>query len=233
MSVLPKLLLPIALFAAPCSVIAGVVEPKILKSAPASSNDYGVVRLSVRTQRQYIDTFFLYFVEIRPDGSDGDLVLRFERGAGVPLMGTNQIDVKTKYYAVPSGRYRLLAYTFTCDSVPPHGTVCGNYGVSLPTERYKSDSPSFTVSGNRLTDAGDFILEYVKALDLSTADLFKDWLSDDAYGIRWRPLGEPLSANYRMLPTEAGPSIPAEFHSRIECNRRPKNKRVQFPFRCN
>lgn len=140
---------------------ASVVEPTAVKSLGQLKTNNGLLRLSVRTQRQYVDTFFLYFISVQPDGTDGDLVLRFERGAGVPIMGSNQIDVKAKYYTVPAGRYRLLAYTFVCNMVPPPGTVCSYYGNALPTERYLSGSPIFDISVNRLTDAGDFILEYI------------------------------------------------------------------------
>jgi hypothetical protein len=215
------------------SAAANVVEPKTVKSLGQLKPNNGVLRLSVRTQRQYVDTLFLYFISVEPDGSDGDLVLRFERGAGIPIMGTNQIDVKAKYYAVPAGRYRLLAYTFVCETVPPPGTVCSYYGNALPTERYLSGSPTFTISVNRLTDAGDFILEYIKPVDLTTVDLFKDWLSDDAYAIRWRPIREPLPDAFVAMPIEPLPPVLSQFHSRIECEQRPKNKTVQFPFRCN
>jgi hypothetical protein len=215
------------------SAVAGVVEPTAVKSLGQLKPNDGVLRLSVRTQRQYVDTLFLYFISVQPDGSDGDLILRFERGAGIPIMGSNQIDVKAKYYAVPPGRYRLLAYTFVCDMVPPIGTVCSYYGNALPTERYLSGSPTFTISANRLTDAGDFILEYIKDVDLTTVDLFKDRLSDDAYAIRWRPIRQPLQNAFVTMPIESLPPVSSEFHSRIECERRPKNKTVQFPFRCN
>lgn len=214
-------------------VAASVVEPTAVKSLGQLKPNDGVLRLSVRTQRQFIDTLFVYFISIQPDGSDGDLVLRFERGAGIPIMGSNQIDVKVKYYAVPAGRYRLLAYTFSCNMVPPPGTVCSYHGTALPTERYLSGSPTFTISVNQLTDAGDFILEYIKPVDLTTVDLFKDRLSDDAYAIRWRPIREPLPNAFVALPIEPLPPVSSQFHSRIECERRPKNKTVQFPFRCD
>ena len=76
------------------------------------------------TQRQFIETAYLYFVEILEDGLMARACCTLSCGAGKPLMGTNMIDVKPKYYRVPSGKYRLLAYTVACAGVPPTGPVC-------------------------------------------------------------------------------------------------------------
>lgn len=212
---------------------ANVYEPKELKNAKALKPDEGVLRLSMRTQRQFIETAYLYFVEVLPDGADGSRVLQFERGAGVPLMGTNMIDVKPKYYRVPAGRYRLLAYTVACAGVPPPGSVCTFYGNSLPTERYESGSPTIEVKQAALTDAGDFVIEYTKEVDLDNADLFDDRFADEGYGVRWRAIKDAIKSDFAALPTGPLPVIAPDFQSRIECDQRPKNKSVQFPFRCS
>lgn len=107
---LRSLLMALAIFSA-APVKAQRYEPKEVKTAKDIKAGVGVVRLSLRTQRQFIETAYLYFIEVLPDGSDGPRTLQFERGAGVPVMGTNMIDVKAKYYRVPKGKYRLLAYT--------------------------------------------------------------------------------------------------------------------------
>ncbi len=209
-----------------------VYEPKEIKGAKGLKPDEGVVRLSVRTQRQFIETAYIYFVEVMPDGTDGSRVLQFERGAGVPIMGTNMIDVKPKYYRVPTGKYRLLAYTVACAGVPPPGTVCTFHGSALPTERYESGSPTIEIGKAALTDAGDFVIEYTKEVDLDNADLFADRFADEGYGVRWRAINEAVRPDFSGFAAGPAPSVPTSFNSRIECNLRPKNRTVQFPFRC-
>ena len=58
---------------------AELYEPKEVKSEKAIKSDQGVVRLSLRSQRQFIETAYIYFVEMLPDGSDGQRMLQFER----------------------------------------------------------------------------------------------------------------------------------------------------------
>lgn len=209
-----------------------VVEPKEIKSENGLKPNEGIIRLSVRSQRQFIETAYLYFAKVNPDGSDGDQVLRFERGAGVPVMGTNMIDVKAKYYRVPEGKYRLLAYTVACAAVPPPGTICLFGGKPLPTEAYVTGSPTFEVSHGAMTDAGDFVIEYTKEVDLDKFDLFDDRFSDEGYGVRWRAIKDMVRAEFAALPAGPVPAVPSQFLSRIECEQRPKDRKVQFPFRC-
>jgi hypothetical protein len=211
---------------------AKVVEPREIKSVQGLKPEEGIVRLSVRSQRQFIETAYLYFIQVRPDGSDAEQVLRFERGAGVPVMGTNMIDVKAKYYRVPAGRYRLLAYTVACGELPPPGSICFFGGRPLPTEAYVAGSPTIDVTPGAVTDAGDFVIEYTKEVDLDHFDLFDDRFSDEGYGVRWRAIRDGIRPDFAALPAGPPPAVPAQFHSRIECEQRPKNKTVQFPFRC-
>jgi hypothetical protein len=231
--VLPSIRLVAALLliaAAPAS--AKVFEPKEIKAAGALKSGDGAVRLSFRSQRQFIETAFLYLVEVLPDGSDGPRTLQFERGAGLPLMGTNMIDPKPKLYRVPAGRYRLLAYTLGCQGVPPAGATCSFRGVHLPTGRYASGSPTIDVTPGALTDAGDFIIEYTPAVDLDRFDLFDDKFTSQTYDVRWRPLADSAPAEFGSLAKAAAPVVPDYFRSRIECEVRPRNYTVQFPFRC-
>lgn len=225
-------LLALALLVGASPPQAKVVEPKEIKSAKALKPGEGVVRLSVRSQRQFIETAYLYFVAVKADGSDGDRILRFERGAGVPLLGTNMIDVKARFYRVPEGRYRLLAYTVACSSVPPPGTACFFGGRPLPTGAYVAGSPTFEVARGAVTDLGDFVIEYTKDVDLDNFDLFDDRFSNEGYDVRWRPIRDGLGPEFAAL--SAGPAlvVPPQFLSRIECEKRPKNRTVQFPFRC-
>jgi len=229
---LASCLLALFLLVGATSSQAEVIEPKEIKSGKGIKPNEGIIRLSVRSQRQFIETAYLYFVQVKPDGSDGDEVLRFERGAGVPVMGTNMIDVKAKYYRVPAGKYRLLAYTVACGAVPPPGAVCFFGGKPLPTEAYVSGSPAFEVSHGTLTDAGDFVIEYTKEVDLDKFDLFDDRFSDEGYGVRWRAIKDGVRPEFASLPVGPVPAVPPQFLSRIECEQRPKGKLVQFPFRC-
>ncbi len=208
------------------------VEPKDVKTPSAVKPGEGVVRLSLRTQRQFIETAYLYFVEVLPDGTDGKRTLKFERGAGVPIMGTNMIDTKPKLYRVPQGRYRLLAYTVACATVPPPNTVCRFYGNAMPTERYDSGSPDFSVAAGALTDAGDFIIEYTGTAEIAKLDLFSERFDDDRYGVRWKPIATPLPASFAALPTSPAPVVAERYRSRIQCAQRPKTLTVQFPFIC-
>ncbi|MBS0504466.1 MAG: hypothetical protein JSS55_11855 [Proteobacteria bacterium] len=228
---LRSLLMALAVLTA-ASVQAQRYEPKEVKTAKDIKAGDGVVRLSLRTQRQFIETAYLYFIEVLPDGSDGPRTLQFERGAGVPVMGTNMIDVKAKYYRVPKGKYRLLAYTVACKGVPPPGATCNFGGARLPTERYATGSPTFDVIEGGITDAGDFVIEYIKDVDLDNFSLFKDRFSDEGYGVRWRPIKEALRPDFAALAAAPAPAVPSFFLSRIECDTRPKDKTVQFPFRC-
>lgn len=211
---------------------AQVFEPKQIKSVDNLKPNDGIVRLSLRSQRQYIETAFMYFVEVQPDGSDGTRTLRFERGAGVPVLGTNMIDVKPKYYRVPQGKYRLLAYTVACDTLPPMGKVCAQYGRTLPIEHYTGSSLTFEVAARSVTDAGDFVIEYTNSVDLDYFDLMSDRYSDKGYGVRWRAIKEPILAAFTAVPLSPPPHIDPSFVSRIECDQRPKDKLIQFPFRC-
>jgi hypothetical protein len=211
---------------------AKVYEPKEIKSEKALAPEEGAVRLSLRTQRQFIETAYIYFVEISADGSDGERILQFERGAGIPVMGTNMIDVKPKYYRVPEGKYRLLAYTVACAGVPPPHSTCSFNGHRLPTERYESGSPTFQVVQGAITDAGDFVIEYTKEVDLDNFNLFSDRFSDEGYGVRWRAIKDTISPSLAAFPAGPSPAIPSSFLSKIECEKRPKDKLVQFPFRC-
>ncbi|MET0246793.1 MAG: hypothetical protein ABW182_08620 [Sphingomonas sp.] len=214
------------------SARAQVTEPKVAKSVKALKPGEGILRLSLRSQRQFIDTAYLYLVRVNPDGSDGPQVLRFERGAGVPLAGSNMIDVKPRYYRVPAGSYRLFAYTVACPMIPDPGTTCMFYGRPLPTGAYASGSPTLEVREGALTDGGDFVIEYIKAVDLDTVSLFDDNYSNEVYDVRWKPIRDALLPEFAALPTGPAIQVPAGFKSRIECEQRPKTYKIQFSFRC-
>ena len=122
-----------------------IPEPKKIKSSTKLKDGEGAVELSVRAQTQATETAIFYFIAVDEDGRDTDRVIRFERGAGVPLMGSNMIDEKQQVYRVPAGRYRPLAFTVGCDQMPTApGLVCSRgFGNGYPTGFYTESPPIF------------------------------------------------------------------------------------------
>ena len=226
LSVLPVLMLT------PNVAHAKVSEPQKLASPAKLKPGEGAVRLSVRTQKQFTETFFLYFVRLDEAGSDTDSFVRIERGAGVPLAGSNMIDPKPVTYRFPAGRYRLLGYTMRCEGVPFEGALCmGSLSGAFPTGYYKSPSPTLEVKEGGYTEAGDFILEYTGPRPKADIDGIAevDALQAD---IRWRPLSAARPQLFETLTAAGPPTIPAGFESRITCDVRPKGVMLYIPFTC-
>jgi hypothetical protein len=228
------LALALALSASATSVAAAdrdIVEPKKIKSVRDLRAGEGAVQLSVRTQMQFIETLIVYFVEVRPDGSDGSKVFRFERGAGVPVMGSNMIDQKQQTYRLPAGRYRPLGFTVACNQMPyREGLVCTKGFAEFPTGFYASGEPVFEVAAGQMTTAGDFIVEYTGPIPPAGTSLFDVDAEPHQWQLRWRE-GEQALQGFEML-TLNRPSVPEEWRSRITCNRRPEGVTLYIPFAC-
>ncbi len=217
---------------APTPIEAKVSEPPKLASPAKLKPGEGAVRLSVRTQRQFTETFFLYFVRLDEAGADTDSFIRIERGAGVPLAGSNMIDPKPMIFRFPAGTYRLLGYTMRCEGVPFEGALCvGSLSGPLPTGHYKAPAPTFEVKEGGFTEAGDFILEYTGPRAMTEIDGIAevDALQAD---IRWLPLTSAKPAAFAGLADAGAPTIPADFQSRITCATRPKGVMLYIPFVC-
>lgn len=214
--------------------IAGVSEPKSIKKSSKLKSDEGAVRLSIRIQRQYIDTLFVYFVKLNEDGTDSDSNFRFERGAGVPLLGSNMIDPKEEVYRMKPGRYRLRGFTIKCEQIPPPGSTCTiNYTIKLPTGAYSAPSPVFTVVSGQLTDAGDFIVEREDLPAEKGVNVFSATTETARWQALWLPSNTPPHPNFSDLPvTENGLEIPSNFKSRISCKSRPAGIQLYIPFAC-
>jgi hypothetical protein len=209
-----------------------VMEPKKIAAASKLKADEGAVRLSVRTQSQYTETFFLYFVQLSKDGGDSEKYFRIERGAGVPIAGSNMIDVKANIYKFPAGRYRLAAYTMRCEGVPKAGMQCvASIGGALPTGYYSAPSPEFEVKSGGFTDAGDYIYEYVGPLQIGEVDQHQDFSKGESQ-IRWKPLTMPVPSAFAALLVTTEVTSPIEFKSRIKCETRPKGVMLFIPFSC-
>jgi hypothetical protein len=226
-----SLLLVFAVFSVPLRAET-VYEPKKISSPKKLKLGDGAVRLSVRTQGQYTDTFYLYFVQVSESGSDTDKYIRFERGAGLPLAGSNMIDSKAAIYQIPLGRYRLVAYTMRCQSVPRPGTQCfSSLSGALPTGHYAGPSPTFEVKSGAYTDAGDYIYEYQGPLPKNEVDELKEIYNGNS-DMRWRPLIGATPQNFAALPVTAAPNVPDRFRSQITCEIRPKGVSLFIPFSC-
>jgi hypothetical protein len=232
---LPKIV-SMSLFAfaalAPNAIQAKVTEPPKVASPAKLKPGEGAVRLSVRTQKQFTETFFLYFVRLDESGNDSDTHIRIERGAGVPIAGSNMIDVKPVIYRMPVGRYRLLGYTMRCEGVPFEGALCsGSISGPLPTGYYKSPAPTFEVKDGSFADVGDFILEYTGPRPMGEIIGIAE-VDEHRSDIRWKPITAPKPAAFASLADTGPPTIPALFQSRITCKTRPKGVMLYIPFTC-
>lgn len=209
-----------------------VTEPKKAKSAKQLRAGEGALQLSVRTQKQFIETVIVYFVAVDDNGRDTGRVLRFERGAGVPVMGSNMIDEKQQTYRAPVGRYRPLAFTVACDAMPSApGQICGNgIGTTYPTGFYPAGSPVFEVKEGQLTQAGDFIVEYTGALPAAGVSLFDVKDSPFDWQVRWRA-GSGTAAGFEGMQVVRA-AAPEPMLSRITCNARPAGVTLYIPFAC-
>lgn len=222
---------------APSGVLAqiyDVSEPKKIRSASKLKDGEGALQVSLRTQVQYTQTLYVSFIKLKEDGSDSNIVYRMERGAGVPIMGSNMIDPKAVVYRLPAGRYRPLAYTVACRGVPRAGDVC-SVGFSVdkgfPTGWYDASSPVIDIKEGELTIGGDFIVEYdgpiVEGKHVgSTPKRPRDW------ALRWRPLNTPIRKKLRSLPVNITPEPDEAFRSRIKCDTRPEGVTLYIPYEC-
>lgn len=210
-----------------------VTEAKKIDAPGKLKPGEGALRLSVRTQTQSTETLFVYFIEVRQDGSDGERILRFERGAGVPIMGSNMIDPKPQVYRVAAGRYRPLAFTLKCDGVPFEGAVCSsNIGGLWPTGYYARSEPFLAVEAGKFTDAGDFVVEYKGPIPDPRANIMSVKKQAIDYVLRWRALPPAELIAFKTLPSTEPVQAPPNFHSRITCDQRPAGTSLYIPFAC-
>jgi len=211
-----------------------ITEPKKIKSPSKLKGDQGAVRLSTRLQIQTTQTLFVYFIKLNEDGSDSNKLLRFERGAGVPFMGSNMIDPKPSVFRIAPGMYRPFAFTVACEGVPSIGSVCSGAiagSGGFPTGRHADSSPLLEVRAGHLTDAGDFIVEYTGAVQPGkhVGEITKNGTD---YALRWKPLAPDSKNKFSSLPLVQTTDVDAAFQSRITCAERPKGVLLYIPFAC-
>ena len=218
----------------PASAVA--IKPKAVSSPSKLPTGMGIVRLSIQSQTQHGGKLFVWFLREGGNPANKEDVLRFERGQGVPIAGTNMIDQTPRTFALPPGRYRLLGHGVGCGQLPPEGSIClyGPFGGSpMPTSRYGLDAPSFEVVAGQLTDAGEFILEAPPGTPMGE-DTAIDFAmkNPSAFQMRVRSSTIPVPAEFRSL--QAGPqiSVDGSFQSKIRCPSRPKGAMMYLPFEC-
>ncbi len=207
-------------------------EPKKAKSPKQLGDGEGALQISVRTQKQFTNTAIFYFVAVDDQGRDTDRVIRFERGAGVPFMGSNMIDEKQQIYRVPTGRYRPIAFTVACDQMPTApGLVCTQgFGARYPTGFFAQGKTVFEVRSGELTRGGDFIIEYTGPLPAQNTSLLDVNASPAEWSIRWRE-SRGTADGFGSLRSNTA-AVPETWHSRITCNARPEGVMLYIPFAC-
>ena len=225
-----------ALGAALLSASAVAIKPKAVSSPSKLPTGMGIVRLSIQSQTQHGGKLFVWFLREGGNPTNKEDVLRFDRGQGVPIAGTNMIDQSPKAFALPTGRYRLLGHSVGCGQLPPEGTIClyGTFGGSpMPTGRYGADAPSFEVVAGQLTDAGEFILEAPSGTPMGEGSAMDFAMKNPgAFQMRVRPSTMPLPAEFRSMLGGPVPSVNASFQSLIRCPSRPKGAMMYLPFEC-
>lgn len=208
-----------------------ISEPRKISSPSRLKDGEGALQLSVRTQKQFIETAIFYLAQVDEAGRDTGTILRFERGAGVPIMGSNMIDEKQQVYRVPAGRYRPIAYTVACDQMPfAPGVYCRKGFASYPAGRLDISDAFIEVREGALTLGGDFIVEYGGAIPAAGTSIFDIEDSPADWSLRWRPARETASRFEQLPLIEA--SSPPDMRSRIECNQRPDGVTLYIPFTC-
>ena len=218
------------------STSAPAVKPKAVSSPAKLPTDMGVVRLSIQSQTQHGGKLYVWFLREGGSPENKQDILRFDRGQGVPIAGTNMIDQTPRTFALPPGRYRLLGHGVGCGQLPPEGTMClyGPFGGSpMPTGRYGPDAPTFEVVAGQLTDAGEFILESPQGTPMGE-DTAMDFAMANpmAFQMRVRPSRMPMPAEFRSMPSGPAISVDAGFQSMIRCVARPKGAMMYLPWEC-
>ncbi len=228
----------LALTALALAVPASAIEPRAIRSAKQVKAPNGAVRLSVRSQVQQQGTLHVWFVRTDGDPANNADVLKFERGQGVPLAGSNMMDTRPLIFAVRPGRYRLLAHGVQCPGLPPEGTfACSVTQFGSTTQksaaRYGMDAPEFEVVAGKVTDIGDVILEATEGSPIDEANAFAFMQRNArAFQIRFQPAARPLPDGFAAAMTGPPPVVAPEFRSKISCAKRPKGAALYFPFTC-
>lgn len=207
------------------------IRPRQIASADRMQTGMGAVRLSIQSQVQLTGgSLFVWFLKEGGDPERRDDLLRLERGQGVPILGRNMVDSRPRIFALPPGRYRLIAHSAGCSTLPPPNAICSN---GSPTQRYAGDTPIFEVRPGHLTDAGEFILEAPPGTPIGEGTGVREGIRNPStFSIRVRETHEPVPDAFASLPRGPATIVPAEFRSSIRCRLRPEGAMMYLPFEC-
>lgn len=217
--------------AALLAVPVQAIRPRQLASADRLASEMGAVRISIQSQVQLTGgSLFVWFLREGGDPANRDDLLRLERGPGVPLLGRNMVDPRFDVWVLPPGRYRLIAHSAGCSTLPPPNAICSN---GSPTERYESEVPVFEVRAGQLTDAGEFILEApANSLIGEGTGVVEAQRNPLTFRIRTRPGTAPIPSGFAALPSGPALEVPPGFASAIRCRMRPEGAMMYLPFDC-
>lgn len=222
-------------FAAFAFASVSAKEAPRLSRAEALKEDKGAVLISIRSEEIYAEKLRVWFAPADVNVSQEDRLVVFERVQG--FGGTPMLRSLPRVYALPSGKYRLIAHMVGCgETLLSPGTSCTtvfqmdpSHPIRLPTHRYEGDVPTFLVEAGKLTNAGEFVLEFEPGPSAGTLNV------DPSVGrIRWKPISTGVPAQFSQLPRAALPEIPEAYRSRISCENPPGGliKRTVLPFTC-
>ncbi|MFM5949785.1 MAG: hypothetical protein ACKOPM_11240 [Novosphingobium sp.] len=189
----------LAAIAAPAA--AGVGKPKQVSAAKSVKPGQGVVAISIRSEIFLPDKLDVFFAREGEPSNQEPTVMRFSRSQSMLAIGNDTTDYAVKSYALPAGRYRLVAHGVNCPGVPPPGMGCAirlGYGptISRPSRGYAGETPSFIVEAGKLTVAGDFLLA-------NSNEMLWSALPDAKL--------DPVKDKFAALAIAAPPTIPKEF----------------------
>lgn len=209
------------------------IEPRPLKSAGGLLPGQGAFRISIRSQVQLTAPLLVWLVRTEPATGE---VAGLGRGQGVPLAGSNMIDSKPMIYAMPQGRYRLMAHVAGCLGVPPPNSVCTINGKAMPTRHCGEGSIEFSVVAGQLTDAGEFILELPREIDLGGLAGYREGAQAmRTAAIRWRKTAAATPAAFSVMTAGPPPAVASSFASNVSCETKPagtKGQMLFYPFAC-
>lgn len=181
--------------------IAAIEKPKQVSATKSVKSGHGVVVISIRSEIFLPDKLDVFFAREGEPFDKEPNVVRFSRSQSMLAIGNDTTDYAVKSYALPAGRYRLVAHGVNCPGVPPPGMGCAirlGYGptISRPSKGYAGETPTFVVEAGKMTVVGDFLLANSNQMQWSA-------LPDTKL--------DTVKGKFAALEVAAPPTVPEEF----------------------
>ena len=218
------------------------IEPREVRNTRSLRTNQGIVILSLRSQHQVGGKLTVWFEAADETARASAEHIRFERKQGVPMLGTNMVDRRPLAFAVPAGRWRLLAHTVLCEQIPPPGTECtvlgGINSGSYPTGRHDGSSIAFEVRPNELVNAGELFLEFPVGTDIEGTSFRDLYRIGTSMQLKWRALsGDAISqvaTPFAGLPSAEIQGVADHERSAISCENdgAKVHSGMSLPFAC-